>query len=374
VWSQAGEAAQLLVYHADGLEQHKKLEGLGDAHHLACNGDEHVIVSTATNSLVWLSPQNGMRTWKAPGEGDCWHLNSVTLRGSEAFVCGFGRFSEPQGWRSHAKDGSGIVFELRSGTDVLTGLDCPHHPVFLDSKWIVCNSAKHEILQYEGSGTTLECRLDLGGWTRGLAFTDDLLFVGLSASRHDPSPGAADGASIAVLSRRDWAVLDRIAVPSLEIGDLVVVSNRLLQGVRRGAADAEARVERMPRLAPAESHAIELRVQMGRRRVAPDEEFECDLELRNGTSVCLRSISPHPVHISYHWVDRRTGATAVFDGLRTRLLPPAAPGRSTRYAAKVRAPRTGGEYTLQLTLVQEQVRWFDEAPGGLRSDQWIVVG
>jgi hypothetical protein len=42
------------------------------------------------------------------------------------------------------------------------------------------------------------------------------------------------------------------------------------------------------------------------------------LELRNGTDVDLKSLSPYPIHLSYHWL-RMDGQHEVFGGHRTQL-------------------------------------------------------
>jgi hypothetical protein len=78
----------------------------------------------------------------------------------------------------------------------------------------------------------------LTGWTRGLAVSDDFLFVGESAQRHDPSGGWLPDARarISILARHDWAIVRSIEVPCRELYDLVLVSASLRDGVRRGFA------------------------------------------------------------------------------------------------------------------------------------------
>jgi hypothetical protein len=60
---------------------------------------------------------------------------------------------------------------------------------------------------------------------------------------------------------------------------------------------------------------------------------------------------------SYHWLDA-SGATVVFDGLRTGLPAPLAAGRSCRMPVSVLAPPQPGEYELRFDLVHEGHRWF----------------
>jgi hypothetical protein len=62
---------------------------------------------------------------------------------------------------------------------------------------------------------------------------------------------------------------------------------------------------------------------------------------------------------SYHWCDA-DGQVIVFDGARTALPGPVAPGETCRIPVKVVAPRTPGSYRLRFDLVHEHRRWFDQ--------------
>jgi uncharacterized protein YcfL len=68
------------------------------------------------------------------------------------------------------------------------------------------------------------------------------------------------------------------------------------------------------------------------------------------------------VNLSYHWFDRK-GAVVVFDGLRTPLPKDVPPGESVRLKATIQPPDRAGQYTLEVTLVQETVAWFPERDG-----------
>jgi hypothetical protein len=82
--------------------------------------------------------------------------------------------------------------------------------------------------------------------------------------------------------------------------------------------------------------------------------------------VTIKNISPEtwpatgekPVYVSYRWVDmmgRGIGPT-----IPTPLPHHVAPGESVLLEATVQAPAETGEYILRLTLVQENVAWFDQ--------------
>jgi 2-polyprenyl-3-methyl-5-hydroxy-6-metoxy-1,4-benzoquinol methylase len=96
------------------------------------------------------------------------------------------------------------------------------------------------------------------------------------------------------------------------------------------------------------------------------------VDLRNGGSIDLKSADPYPIHLSYHWVGT-DGRYVVFDGERTRLVPDARSGSSVLYEMSVTAPDLPGTYVLRLTLVQEQVRWFDQGPDSLCKQLQILV-
>ena len=72
------------------------------------------------------------------------------------------------------------------------------------------------------------------------------------------------------------------------------------------------------------------------------------------------SDASHPVNLGYHWLDTE-GHMVVFNGTRTALPTGGVPaGQEVVTQMVVVAPPTSGRYVLLLTLVQEQVGWFEE--------------
>ncbi len=100
----------------------------------------------------------------------------------------------------------------------------------------------------------------------------------------------------------------------------------------------------------------------GPGRLAPGAGDAITVDVVNAGWDEWRSDGPHPVHISYHWL---TPAEAVveFDGLRSDLPRPLAPGETCRATVAVRAPAVPGAYLLAIDLVREGVTWFSEAGG-----------
>jgi 2-polyprenyl-3-methyl-5-hydroxy-6-metoxy-1,4-benzoquinol methylase len=146
-------------------------------------------------------------------------------------------------------------------------------------------------------------------------------------------------------------------------------------------AQIAAYLEMQP-LPEVSAHQIELKVTQYPTKIVSNQEFSIEVELLNRSESVLNSFSPHPVHISYHWMDQQAQARVVTEGERTRLFPPLAqssgmmlsPDRSsTSYQAQVWAPQKSGSYVLRVTLVQEAIRWFDAPPINLAQDIALVV-
>jgi len=101
--------------------------------------------------------------------------------------------------------------------------------------------------------------------------------------------------------------------------------------------------------------------------------FEVKVRLVNNSDLPLRSHPPSPLRIAYHWVDMRTGAMAVFEGERTPLVPGMQRRSAQAYNALVVAPSTRGDFRLQVRLVQEGIRWFEECARPAAQDRVVAV-
>ena len=67
-----------------------------------------------------------------------------------------------------------------------------------------------------------------------------------------------------------------------------------------------------------------------------------------------------PILLSYHWYDSSRRAVD-YDGLRTPLPRPLAPGAECAAAVRVKTPASPGRYLLEIDLVEEGVSWFSAA-------------
>ena len=83
------------------------------------------------------------------------------------------------------------------------------------------------------------------------------------------------------------------------------------------------------------------------------------VELVNAGTATWRSRGREGVQLAYHWLDP-LGNPIVWDGIRTPLPRPVAPGESVTLRAPVLAPRPPGRYRLAFDLVEEHRFWFAE--------------
>ena len=375
LWSsgEAGSVGELLVYDEVGVRSYGRIDSLREPHDLLWTGSSFVSVSTMTNSLIWHSPAGEIeRVWQAPGDGDAWHLNGLTRIGDRVLACAFGRFSRHREWEGHTH-GTGIVFDPATGEDVLSGLSCPHDPRLVDDLWLVCNSAHRELLAIDALGEVRQ-RAQLEGWTRGLAIDADNIYVGESANRHEPG---SELASLAVLDRRTWNVVDRAELPCREVFDLEFVQPTIVDGIRRGFRTNRLRVAEQDQHAlfaaagvqPARLWAIGEPLEPSARRAHIDASVprelaastihECACTVQNAGGAILVSAPPNPVHIAYRWLPQGDHRRALEGG--RSALPEALPPRAVRTCKfSLKTPAEPGQYTLVITLVQEQVAWFDE--------------
>jgi hypothetical protein len=80
---------------------------------------------------------------------------------------------------------------------------------------------------------------------------------------------------------------------------------------------------------------------------------------RNAGSAPWRSRGEAGVQASYHWLDP-LGNAIVWDGPRTALPRPVAPGEEVELELELRSPRPPGRYRLAVDLVEEFRFWFAE--------------
>jgi hypothetical protein len=370
---------ELLAYDARGVQRYFRLDELAEPHDIVWDGREFIIVCTGANRVLRVSRAGNVTArWQAPGAGDAWHLNSLVLHDNQVLVTAFGRFRQHREWNQVQAAGKGIVFNLATGHDVLAGLTCPHSPRFFDAAWTVCNSKSGELLQIDARTQGVRRSLQLHGWTRGIAVSDDYLFVGVSAPRHCTGP--SEGGRIAVVCRHTWTVLEQITVPCWEVYDVVLAPAALLAGLRRGfirhhaAAESTSGYQFLSRAGGVEARpnleargpleVLACRVQVRARPPAvltTNMEAEVTCEVQNLGNDLLVSAQPYPVHLSYRWIDPHSGQwKQEWNSVRTPLPRGLGPQQKASCTMRIAAPPQAGRYLLRITAVQEGVAWFDD--------------
>lgn len=81
--------------------------------------------------------------------------------------------------------------------------------------------------------------------------------------------------------------------------------------------------------------------------------------VENAGSATWRSVGDDGLQLAYHWLDP-LGNPIVWDGERTPLPRPVAPGERLEVEMHVRAPRPPGRYRLAVDLVEEHHFWLEE--------------
>jgi hypothetical protein len=96
------------------------------------------------------------------------------------------------------------------------------------------------------------------------------------------------------------------------------------------------------------------------RRLTAGETTVVRCVVANHSDVVYASAPPHPVELCYRWYDANGGIVGAGTWVHTALPRPLGPGGRLDTFARVTAPAAAGDYTLAMTLLQENVAWFDD--------------
>jgi uncharacterized protein (TIGR03032 family) len=155
------------------------------------------IVNTLFSCLAGVDPRYSfVPRWRPPfvsalAAQDRCHLNGLAMRcGSPAFVTVFARTDSPGGWREMPHN-AGAVLDVASGEAVTTGLTMPHSPRWHNGNLFVLNSGMGRLECVDPATGQREAIAVFPGYARGLAFSGNLAFVGLSRIRETATFGGA---------------------------------------------------------------------------------------------------------------------------------------------------------------------------------------
>jgi MoaA/NifB/PqqE/SkfB family radical SAM enzyme len=98
-----------------------------------------------------------------------------------------------------------------------------------------------------------------------------------------------------------------------------------------------------------------------------------DVCVKNNTSVVLDSLGDTPLHFSYRWLN--TDQTLIVqEGERTRFTNPLPVHAEKKYTLQISPPSPDeGVFILRLTLVQENVQWFDQPEIDVKIDLTVEL-
>jgi acetolactate synthase I/II/III large subunit len=362
-------SGELLLYDGRGVVGYRRLDALQEPHGAVWHRGRLVVVSTLANGILWLDAHGTpVREWRAPGDGDCWHLNSVAVWRDRLVASAFGRFDGHRGWmRPGARDGGGTVFDVETGDDLATGLSAPHDPLPFEDGLLVCNSGGRELLRLAEDGRVVR-RVPLGGWTRGLAVDEHRVYVGVSAHR---LLGAEGRARVVALDRATFRELRSWALPCREVFSLALTPPPLVAGLRTGFATNPYRLRESGRIEHGTPAAAPLdrpdrRVRVSVSSAPPSATAGSWLTLRyrldNEGGTTLASGGEHSVVVGAFW-QCDGGEVAGLSG-RARLPSIVGPGGSAEGLLRVPAPDEPGGYRLRVAVGQEGLGWLDVGNGG----------
>ena len=138
--------------------------------------------------------------------------------------------------------------------------------------------------------------------------------------------------------------------------------------------DPKQEILPMVKLSPEKITEVSLEVKSVPGTTGVSALFWVDVAVTNGTSEILHSRPPSwPVHLSYHWLDRATRRMCVWDGYRNGLFPDAPANATTLCTMMIVAPDQPGQYLLQISIVQEEVCWFDQVRPGILQEFAVSV-
>ncbi|MEV0590103.1 DUF4915 domain-containing protein [Nonomuraea cavernae] len=391
LWSAEGSPAELVAYDETGVRRYHRLDDVSTPHDILVVDGQVLVVATTQNEVQCVGPDGEIAwRWRAPGEVDSWHLNSLALAGDRVVVCGFGPFLRRRGWDESGKPTTGQVVHLDTGEPVLKGLRAPHNPWYGDGVWLVCDSAEGDLVEISDATRKETRRLSLPGWPRGLVVTDDHLFVGVSPHRYITD--SVETAAVAVVDRADWSVIGLVDLPAREVYALALAASPLAEGARQGFDANHTRVHeqgqrqlfdrlgRQPKrlwavgdpLAVEDCRASITVAEPMDEQVEADSLITVDCRIRNTGAGVLTPAPPFPVRVLHRWYDAdgQVVSTQPITVPLPRSLPPEA---IARVPIRARTPAELGDYRLRITLVQDGGVPFDEMDEQCAADIGISV-
>ena len=278
---------------------------------------------------------------------------------------GVRRLHAPSQWVDQDPSRTRVRLRCRDGRTHRLRPHLPHHRACsTEGGWFATRATTSS-----SSRGSVKRRLELRGWTRGSP-----LPIATSSWAARPATGPQRRASGSLGNpRRRWRVADRI-VCRARIYDLLLVpealAGRSTSHLRQSAPASPSRHSGTSLPAGVQPQALgERRAATGRghpgrdHRKLPEvlprgtmQRAECTVTTGFDHS---RLSAAGQVNLSYRWLEGPPGAPLT-EGLRSPLPRPLPPEGAAECRLALEVPAVSGGYTIRVTLVQEQVRWFDE--------------
>lgn len=164
-------------------------------HEMAFCGGELWLAATRFSCLATLDAEHSfVPRWRPPfisglDSSDRCHLNGFAVVGDRpGFATALGESDEGGGWRANKAEG-GVVIDVDSGETAIRGLCMPHSPRWHDDRLWLLESGMGSLAVADLDSGAVETVAELPGFTRGLAFSGELAFVGLSQIRETATFG-----------------------------------------------------------------------------------------------------------------------------------------------------------------------------------------
>jgi uncharacterized protein (TIGR03032 family) len=164
-------------------------------HEIAFAQGELWLCATAFSCLGTLDAEHSfVPRWKpdfvsALAPGDRCHLNGMCVVDDEVrYVTALGQTDTQGGWRENKARG-GVLLEVPTSEVIVEGLSMPHSPRWHEGKLWFLESGEGGLCVADLDAGEWETVAELPGFTRGLAFVDQIALVGLSQVRETATFG-----------------------------------------------------------------------------------------------------------------------------------------------------------------------------------------
>jgi len=158
-------------------------------HELAWAGEELWAVNTRFSCLCTLDPDYSfVPRWRPPfvtalvADDRC-HLNGLAVAdGQPKYVTALGETDTANSWRANKPHG-GCLMEVNSGEIISRGMSMPHSPRLSDGRLWLLESGTGQLVLVDPATGRRQTVAELPGFARGLTFSGQYAFVGLSKIR-----------------------------------------------------------------------------------------------------------------------------------------------------------------------------------------------